>query len=189
VGLHLFNHALSVFGADMHIAVMHVLRLFYRNVFVESVLLIAVVLQIISGIKLVKANRKVASTKFNKLAIWTGLYLAVFLIIHVSAVFVGRLLLQLDTNFYFGVAGLNIFPFNLFFVPYYGLAVISFFGHIASVHNRKMKQTIFGWTPTAQSKFILVVGVIFTLVLFYGLTNRFKGVPIPAEYNIFGKKI
>jgi hypothetical protein len=115
----LFNHSLSIFGADRHIEVMNTLRLFYRNVFLETVLLIAVLVQIISGLKLFKTNRKITTTLFEKLHIWTGLYLAIFFIIHLTAVLSGRLILHLDTNIYFGVAGLNSFPFNLFFVPYY----------------------------------------------------------------------
>ena len=184
VGLHLFNHTLSVFGADKHIEVMNTLRLFYRNILAETILLIAVLVQVISGLKLFKTNRKKATTQFEKLHLWTGLYLAIFFIIHLSAVFGGRLFLQLDTNFYFGVAGLNAFPFNLFFIPYYGLAILSFFGHIASIHNKKMKQSIFGLAPNKQSITILILGFILTLTIFYGLTNQFNGVAVPKEYNI-----
>lgn len=184
VGLHLGNHFISVFGAQDHIAMMNTLRLFYRNLFVETILLLAVVLQIISGLKLFKTNRKLALSKFDKLQIWTGLYLAIFFIIHLSAVLSGRLFLKLDTNFYFGVAGLNSFPFNLFFIPYYGLAILSFFGHIASIHNKKMEQSIFGLSPQKQSIIILIFGFIMTIVIFYGLTNHFHGVTIPKEYEV-----
>ena len=184
VGLHLFNHAVSVFGADKHITLMNALRPLYRNKFIEPVLLAAVLTQIVSGLKLFSVRRKTATSNFDKLHIWTGLYLAVFFVIHLGAVFSGRLLLHLDTNFYFGVAGLNTFPFNLFFVPYYGLAVISFFGHVASIHSKKMTQSIFGVTPDNQSLAIVVLGVIVTLILFYGLTNQFNGVVIPKEYNV-----
>jgi hypothetical protein len=82
------------------------------------------------------------------------------------------------------VAGLNSFPFNLFFIPYYGLAILSFFGHIASVHNKKMKHNIFSLTPTRQAKFILFLGLCLTVLIFYGLTNHFNGVKIPTEYNV-----
>ena len=184
VGLHLFNHFCSVFGVDTHIEIMNVLRNFYRNIFVETVLLLAVLVQIISGLKLFKTNRKIATTQFEKLHIWTGLYLAIFFIIHLSAVFGGRLILDLDTNFYFGVAGLNSFPLNLFFIPYYGLAILSFFGHIASIHSKKMKTNILNLTPKQQAKAILIFGVALTIILFYGLTNHFHGVTIPKEYNI-----
>ena len=163
---------------------MNTLRLFYRNVFLETVLLIAVLVQIISGLNLFKTNRKIATTPFEKLHIWTGLYLAIFFIIHLTAVLGGRLFLHLDTNFYFGVAGLNSFPFSLFFIPYYGLAILSFFGHIASIHSKKMKQIIFGLSPNKQSIIILIFGLLLTIVIFYGLTNHFNGFIIPSEYNI-----
>ncbi|TRX35450.1 DUF4405 domain-containing protein [Flavobacterium sp. ZT3R18] len=184
IGLHLLNHFYSIWGAVKHIEMMHVLRLFYRNLIVETVLLISVLVQIVSGFVLFRTNRKIATSNFEKLHIWTGLYLAIFLVIHLIAVFVGRFFLQLDTNFYFGVAGLNVFPFNLFFIPYYGLAIVSFFGHIASVHNKKMKRNISNLTPKQQAKIILILGFILTVSIFYGLTNHFNGVTIPKEYSI-----
>lgn len=184
VGLHLFNHCYSILSADKHIEVMTTLRHFYRNIFVETILLLAVATQIYSGLKLFITKKQTAKTHFEKLHIWTGLYLAIFFVIHLSAIFVGRFYLQLDTNFYFGVAGLNNFPTNLFFIPYYALAIISFFGHIAAIHNKKMRQNIFGLTPNGQSKFILAMGFILTFIIFYGLTNHFQGVQIPTEYNV-----
>ncbi|AXE17373.1 hypothetical protein DR864_06330 [Runella rosea] len=190
VGIHLFNHSLSVWGDDRHIEMMNTLRIFYRNIFVETILLVAVFTQIVSGLKLFKTNRKTAVSYFEKLQIWTGLYLAFFFIIHLSAVLGGRYVLQLDTNFYFGVAGLNTFPLNLFFVPYYGLAILSFFGHIAAIHNKKMKKSVLGLTPNQQSTLIVVLGFILTIFIFYGLTNQFNGVTIPKEYDvIIGKSL
>ncbi|MEA5461109.1 hypothetical protein VB796_18750 [Arcicella sp. LKC2W] len=184
IGLHLFNHFCSIWGAEKHIEVMNTLRLFYRNIFIETILLIAVLLQIVSGLKLFKTNRKIATNLFDKLHIWTGLYLAIFFMIHLSAVLGGRLFLNLDTNFYFGVAGLNSFPFNLFFVPYYGFAVLSFFGHMAAIHYKKMQQSVFGLTPKRQSFAILILGLVMTIIILYGLTNHFIGVTVPKEYNV-----
>ncbi len=188
VGLHLFNHFCSLFGANAHIELMNDLRVVYRNIFAETILLFAVAIQIISGIKLFSKKRKTKSDFFGKLQIWTGLYLAFFLIIHLSAVLSGRLILELDTNFYFGVAGLNTFPLNLFFIPYYGLAIISFFGHISAVHSKKMKNKILGIKPNKQSYIILIIGIILTLIILYGLTDRFNGVEIPKEYDIMTGK-
>lgn len=182
--LHLFNHLCSIFGAEKHIEIMNTLRFFYRNPVVEIILLSAIAVQIVSGIRLFAVNRKIATSRFDKLHIWSGLYLAIFLVIHLSAIMGGRFLLKLDTNFYFGVAGLNNFPINLFFIPYYGLAALAFFGHIASIHSKKMKQPFLGLIPSTQSNLILVLGVLFTMILFYGLTNHFEGVIIPKEYNV-----
>ena len=186
VGFHLFNHFCSIWGVDKHIEIMGALRLFYRNVFIETILLSAILVQIFSGFKLFKTGRGrgIATSNFEKLHFWTGLYLAIFFVIHLGAVLVGRHCLDLDTNFYFGVVGLNTFPHNLLFIPYYALAIIAFFGHIAAIHSKKMKHNIFGLTPIGQSKTILILGIGFTVFIFYGLTNHFDGVEIPTEYNV-----
>ena len=49
VALHLFNHATSLFGAAIHIELMNSLRIIYRNVFIEIILLSAVIIQILTG--------------------------------------------------------------------------------------------------------------------------------------------
>ncbi|SHN08349.1 hypothetical protein [Polaribacter sp. KT 15] len=188
VGVHLFNHLYSILGADAHFEMMNDLRVVYRNIIAETILLFAVIIQVFSGIKLFFKKRKNVTDFFEKLQIWTGLYLAIFFFIHLSAVLSGRLILNLDTNFYFGVAGLNTFPLNLFFIPYYGLAIISFFGHISAIHSKKMKNKIIGIEPNIQSYIILIIGIILTLVIFYGLTNEFNGVEIPKEYDIMTGK-
>jgi len=188
IGLHLFNHLMSVFGAEVHIELMDNLRIAYRNILVETILLTIVFVQIISGLKLFFSKRKLIENYYEKMQIWTGLYLAFFLMIHVVAVLIGRHILNLDTNFYFGVAGLNTFPFNLFFIPYYGLSILSFFGHVSSIHYQKMKMKILGLSVEQQSRLILIKGIVITVIIFYGLTNGFTGVEIPEEYNsVIGK--
>lgn len=184
VGIHLFNHFMSVFGAEVHIKLMEELRIVYRNIIVEAILLTAVFVQIVSGLKLFSSKRKLVTNDFEKIQVWTGLYLAFFLAIHVGAVLSGRYILSLDTNFYFGVAGLNTFPLNLFFLPYYGFAVISFFGHMSAIHYQKMEKKILSLSVEQQSRLILIKGIVVTLVIFYGLTNGFSGVEIPEAYNI-----
>jgi hypothetical protein len=188
IGLHLFNHTWSLFGAERHIELMRMLRPMYRSVFVETFLFAAVLVQIISGFQLFRARRKIATTGFDKLHIWSGLYLAFFFVIHLSAVLVGRYWLELDTNFYFGVAGLNSFPINLFFIPYYSLAILSFFGHLAAIHHKKMKGSVLGIPPKKQAYFILILGLVLTLVILYGLTDQFEGVRIPIEYEVLTGK-
>ncbi|WP_207428808.1 hypothetical protein [Pedobacter sp. SYSU D00535] len=183
IGIHLFNHLCSLGGIESHIAVMKTLRPFYRNILVESLVLAAVVLQILSGLKLFIGTRSAAS-RAEKLQRWTGLYMAIFVVIHVSSVLVGRFVLHLDTNFYYGTAGLNTFPFSLFFVPYYGLASLSFFGHLAAIHRQKMQYSFLGWTPGKQAIAILTLGFLLTAAMFYGLTNRFRGVSVPAAYHV-----
>ncbi|MBL7768734.1 MAG: hypothetical protein JNK20_07160 [Flavipsychrobacter sp.] len=184
IGIHLFNHFTSIFGIQRHLELMDSLRKIYRHPFIEIVLLVAVVVQILSGLRLIRRNSSRNANFFDKLHIYSGLYLAVFLVIHVSAVLVGRFYLKLDTNFYFGAAGINSFPVNLFFIPYYALAVLSFFGHLAAVHSKKMNQPVLMLNPVQQAWGILLLGAVLTLILFYGLTNQFSGIELPEEYRI-----
>lgn len=180
--LHLINHLCVLVSIDKHIEVMQLLRKLYRNTLAEMLLLLAVSIQIISGIQLFRDQYRRAKTFFEKLQVWSGLYLAFFFIIHLSAIMVGRYLLHLDTNFYFGAAGLNRFPFNLFFIPYYSLAILSFFGHIASIHYRKMQ--LKNRDARLQSFLILTLGFIVMLLIMYGSTNGFNGFAIPVEYGV-----
>ncbi|WP_323758401.1 hypothetical protein [Roseivirga sp.] len=181
---HLINHIYSLFGVEKHIELMDSFRLVYRNAFAETILLLSVLVQVISGLKLFLKKRRIVNGLWEKLQLWSGLYLAVFFVFHLAAVFVGRLVLELDTNIYFGVAGLNTFPFNLFFLPYYGLAIISFFGHIAAIHAQKFKHSPFGMKSSSQSIIILSFGILLSITILYGLTNGFTGIEIPSEYEI-----
>jgi hypothetical protein len=188
VTLHLFNHLCSVWGAGFHMEVMRTLRMVYRNDFAETILLLAIAAQIYSGLCLFRTKRRTAKTFFEILQTYSGLYLAVFFVIHLSAVFAGRLYFNLDTGFYFGVAGINTFPVNLFFIPYYALAVFSCFAHAAAIHRKKMKRSVFSLTPETQAKAVLLLGACVTIFMFYGLTNQFKGVEIPEKYHMIPRK-
>lgn len=181
-GAHLFNHFFSFCGADAHIAVMDTLRLVYRHIAAETVLIVAVLIQVVSGLSIYRKRRQLVKTGWEILHLYSGLYLAFFLLLHVSAILTGRLYFKLDTNFYFGVAGLSTFPFYFFFIPYYLLAIAAFFGHIAAIHHRKMKRAVLGLSPSTQSTGILVSGIIVAAVLIVGLTNEFRGFEIPVEY-------
>lgn len=182
--LHLTNHLIAMKGISAHIQFMENIRILYRNIVVESILLMAVMLQIFSGIKLYMQRKKEVDFFFEKLHLLSGLYLAFFLCIHVSAILAGRFILHLDTNFYFGAAGINTFPLMLFFVPYYALAILAVFGHIASIHAAKMRKNIFTLSPINQSQLILGLGFIVCFTIFYALTNHFQGIQLPVEYNV-----
>lgn len=185
IGLHLFNHCTSVLGVESHITWMERFRWVYRNLLVETFLLLSVFIQVISGLRLFFSKRKKSLSFWPKVQLWSGVYMAFFLLIHVTAVLVGRTVLDLDTNFYFGAAGLNSYPVNLFFIPYYGMAILSFFGHIASIHAQKMPRSLFGITPNHQATLILGLGFLTLLIIFFGLTNGFSGIDLPENYQLF----
>lgn len=182
--LHLFNHLSAIFGVDVHIQIMNYGRTIYRNSVAEIILLLAIAIQIFSGIKLFIQKRKLVITFYDKVQIYSGLYLALFFVIHISAILAGRYIFKLNTNIYFGVAGLNTFPFNIFFIPYYFLAILSFFSHIAAIHHTKMKLTILGFNNTQQANSILALGIVLAILIMAALTNFCRGIEIPEAYEV-----
>ncbi|ADQ19112.1 hypothetical protein Lbys_3464 [Leadbetterella byssophila DSM 17132] len=182
IALHLLNHLGSIWGAEVHIQSMNYLRILYRNIVIETLLFCSVSIQIFSGLRLVYKRKTLKLSFFQIIQNYSGLYLSFFLLVHLSAIMVGRYYLELDTNFYFGVAGLNTFPINLFFIPYYALALISVFTHLAVVHKTKTSIKII--SPQAQFYIIMILGTLITIGIFYGLTSHFQGIDIPEEYRI-----
>ncbi len=115
--LHLGNHLAGLWGQDTHRAVQEALRRLYRNPLTEPLLLAAVVTQIGLGLQLLWHRRKVSWQTAS------GLYLAVFLAIHVGAVLTARMQ-GVDTDLAFAAAGLHApAPWPLVFSLYYGAAV------------------------------------------------------------------
>ena len=182
ITLHLINHLGSILGPEVHIKWMNYLRPLYRNFLVETLLLCCVGAQIFSGINLVAKREKLKLDLYQKIQNYSGIYLGFFLVVHLSAIMVGRYILKVDTNFYFGVAGINSFPYLLIFVPYYAFAILSVFSHLAVVH--KVRTPLRLLSPEAQFYCIIAIGALITLIIFYGLTGGYKGVIVPEEYSI-----
>jgi hypothetical protein len=135
VAVHVANHLAALAGVDAHVLFMDAARRVYRQPVVEAVLLACVVLQAGSGLRMLWAGRQRRRGLLAWLQAGSGAYIALFLAIHVGAVLAGRVN-GLDTNFYFAAAGLHVWPFVLFFVPYYFLAVAALFVHVGCALRR-----------------------------------------------------
>ncbi|MEL6133107.1 MAG: hypothetical protein AAFR59_07040, partial [Bacteroidota bacterium] len=156
----------------------------YRHPVAEGILLLTLIFQIQSGTLFFWKARKRKLPFWYQIQRWSGVYLAFFFVNHLLAIAVGRYVLQLDTNLYFGATGLNTFPYFLFFIPYYGLAICSFFAHLAAIHAQKMKITVRGFQPHQQAWIILTLGLIYALAILMGLTDNFQGLSIPSPYQL-----
>jgi hypothetical protein len=171
IGFHLLNHLLVLRSENYHIRFMRSIRKIYRNRIVESILLLGIVIQIISGSILAILKWNKTEDYFGVIQIASGLYLAFFLIIHLNAVMVGRYKLKVDTNLYYGAGVMNMWPHKLFFIPYYSLSILSFFFHVACIHREKMSKFISIAHATTQSFFIMGLGVIITALIIIKMSN------------------
>jgi succinate dehydrogenase hydrophobic anchor subunit len=138
VTMHIGNNLAMFAGQAAHIAVMEALRPFYRNPLAETLLMLALAFQLSTGLAMIWRTR---SERRQGLARWqaiSGVVLALFILNHVGAVWGGRLLMGLDTNYHFAAAGMHA-GFAGFFVPYYFLGVAALFVHAACALAWRMR--------------------------------------------------
>lgn len=180
---HLFNHLLAVGSVEAHIQFMESFRHIYRNPFVEALLIVCVSFQAISGIQFIKNRWGERHGFFERIQALSGAYLAFFLLVHVGAVFFGRAALNLDTNFYYAAAGMHVPPFQYYFVPYYFLAVVAIFGHIASAAHWLTRDNLQEPTRNNIGYVVLAVGVVASTLIVAAFAGAFYGIEIPPTYQ------
>ncbi len=133
VSLHLFNHLTGFWSADTHIAVMHVLRKWYRSPVVEPLVVALMLFMVISGGVLLRARLSRPAGFFETAQTMTGAYLGIYILGHMNSVFIyARLSAGIDTDFWFasgGKAGLLGDPWSVRLLPHYALGVWSVITH------------------------------------------------------------
>lgn len=127
---HIGNHLAMFAGQGAHIAVMEALRPFYRNPVAETLLMLALAFQLGTGLTMIWRTRARKREGLGRWQAISGGVLALFILNHVGAVWGGRLVMGLDTNYHFAAAGFHA-GYAGFFVPYYFLGVAALFVHAA----------------------------------------------------------
>lgn len=168
---HMANHVAMFWGQAAHIAMMETLRPFYRNMLAETVLMLALAWQIVSGLTMIWRTRSDRQGLVPKLQMWSGIILALFLANHVGAVWGGRLFFELDTNYHFAAAGMHA-GYAGFFVPYYFVGVAALFVHAACALSWRMK-------GKAIPLLIAIIGVGLGAAF---VATMFSDPAIPSDY-------
>lgn len=179
---HIGNHLYGIGGQQAHMNYTANARLIYRNSIVEPLLLTLIAWQAGSGLILLWRSRLSKRSVVGWLQQLSGLYLAIFLLIHVAAVISGRMVYGLDTDFRFAAAGFHVGNFSLFFAPYYFLAVLSLFAHVGCALYWNLTSLTL---PTRKSilGILIVIGAISSLLVVMSLAGMFYEVDIPAAYR------
>jgi len=181
--VHLCNHLVGLAGIDAHIHFMEQARKFYRNPFVEPVLLSALAVQVSLGLYFVYRSWGKRYGFFQRAQAISGCYIAFFLFAHISATLNAREALALDTNFYFATAGIHAANLAYFFVPYYFLAVVAIFVHVASASHWALKSSGLSVANRAAT-LIVMVGIVISLLITASLIGAFYEIAIPSEYGV-----
>ena len=131
---HLSNHALGIFGFDVHRRLMHVLRLVYRNPLVQPVLLVLFLFQAISGLVLLRSKMAQRSDFWLTLQIASAAYLLIFIPTHINSVFTLARYFGTETDYAWAVGaptGLLADAWDIRLLPHYSLAVFLLIAHCA----------------------------------------------------------
>lgn len=181
--VHLANHLAALQGVARHIAFMHGVHQVTRLPAVEALLLAAVIVQVGSGLLLAWRGRSRQRPPFARLQAVSGLYLAFFLLVHVGSVMFGRAILGLDTNFYFAAAGLLVAPYQLFFVPYYGLAVAALMVHLACGMRRLVPAGAAPAWRDGVGYAGIAVGILLAALIVAAFSGVFHPIALPPAYQ------
>lgn len=178
---HFVNHLFALSGFQNHIHVMQLLRFVYRNPVIEIFLLLSALIQVITGLYLFWIRRH-HRHRFVQIQRFSGLYLAFFLTQHVLAALYSRYSQNLDTNVYWASSVLIIWPYPLYYIPYYTIAPIAFLAHITIAVQPKL---IRAWSRLSARRFALAVvvgGLLLSLIVIGALGGLFFPVQLPSEY-------
>ena len=139
--LHFANHFIGLEGHDAHIQFMDAARLVYRHPIIELAVVLAFVLQIITGVALARVIWRDKKDIIHQLQAASGMTLAVFLLVHFATIAYGRMVLNLDTNFYFAAAGLMTPGWAYAFYGLYGAGIFALFVHMGCIAYDIFKKT------------------------------------------------
>lgn len=164
---HVFNHALALVSLGLNTAVLHTLRLVYRQNVGQTILIAAVVVQVCTGLTMVWKYWLRRGTPLRNLQLVSGAYLAVFLVTHLITVFTTRQS-GTDTDFVWAshapaglLAGLSSVPL----LPRYSLAVLAVFVHLACQARWNLSRVLSESAARKASYSVMVLGGAVTVVI------------------------
>ncbi|MFA0811414.1 hypothetical protein [Microbulbifer epialgicus] len=179
---HLTNHVIALYGVEAHIRFMEGFRPIYRATLIEPILLLCALFQVGSGITFIVRRWGQRRGFFDHAQAISGGYLAFFLVFHVSAVLYGRLVQGLDTNFFFAAAGLQPRAYPIFFVPYYTLAVVAYFTHLACGLRWVLQKHLSTQFLNRAAGGVMTVGFILGLTIVSTFSGTYYPIALPSEY-------
>jgi hypothetical protein len=170
---HLGNHLLALVSLDLHLHAQQWLRQGYRLPPLEGLLLAAVAVQVVAGLWLVLRGPGVRADSFALLQLCAGLYLAAFLVLHVSA----TAFLFRDLTFHGasgGAGGLWAAPS---FLTYYALGPLALFTHVACATRALLAPRLGLPRATKVGRAVIAAGLGTTLLIGLALAGVHLAAP------------
>ncbi len=178
IAAHLFNHLHFALGVEEHIAMMDKLRAIYRLPWLEYSLYGLFFVQIAAGLWLAKKNWK-PGNKWSWAQVISGLLIAFFLVQHLAAtIYVRSNIGYIDTDAHWALIVVRDIPFNLYFAPYYFIAVSAPFVHIAcALHFAG------GRASTLYARPVAIGGACLSAFIVGSMLVQASQIEFPADYQ------
>lgn len=168
---HLGVHLAAVISPEAHGNALSYMRQYYAAPFLEPLLLISVVIQIISGWAEFQWFPKSAWRVARNLS---GAYLLLFMTVHVVSVLYARYGDFVPTDFYWAAGTFAYEPLQYGGLAFYGLGVFSVFAHMISV-------TALYWKSAPENVIALMwlVGFTVTGLILLAFSGAFYEIDLP----------
>jgi hypothetical protein len=133
---HLTNHLFGLAGPEVHAEIMKAGRVVYRSPVIEPVLVLLLLFQATSGVRLAWHWSNIRTDAYRVFQIGSGVYLAAFLLAHLnSGLIAARYVYKIESNWAWASGapdGLIHGAWNIRLLPHYALGVFFILAHLAS---------------------------------------------------------
>ncbi|MGH8205522.1 MAG: hypothetical protein ACRETK_01975 [Steroidobacteraceae bacterium] len=169
---HIANHLTGIWNGATHIATMRDVRLVYRNEVIQPLLLTLIGFQILSGTVLARARLHQQNSIFGSLQTMTGVYVGVYLLAHMTAVFSARYA-GTDTNWtWLTDGGRSMLPSlaGVSLVAHYWMGTVAIFTHIGcGIRGVLLQNTIAPGRAARVARGLIGLGVAASSVILIAL--------------------
>lgn len=172
---HLGVHLMAVVSPEAHGAGLAYMRQFYYDPLYEAILIIAILIQIVSGYAELKL---IGKSGWRLVRNVSGLYLMWFLLIHVGTVLYARHIDFMPTNFYWVAGSLAYDPLKYAVMTFYALGVFSFFAHMIAVWRLTWKRM-----PGIVLEFSWGIAILTTTLIILAFAGLLYQLEIPASVS------
>lgn len=182
---HLTNHLMAWAGIEVHQQTMDALRAIYRHPIGETILMLSILIQVITGILHIRRTGWKQTSLFAKLQVYSGAYLCFFLLAHTTAIWNARLLLDLETGFHFGAIVWLVQPYKYIFGLYYLLGILSFFTHIACTMRWMLMNRLGNHNTNLLAWGIILIGGLIWILIALVFSGYIYEIHLPEEYTSY----
>ncbi|MDV6331425.1 hypothetical protein [Asticcacaulis sp. 201] len=157
-------------------------RLVYRHPVVEMAVMLAFLVQIVTGVPLILEIWAKRKDFVHQLQAASGLIMVLFILLHVASIAMARLVFNLDTNFDFAAAGF-VAPWTWAGYGFYGAGVFALFTHFGCIFYDVFKKSNkpVGWLLLIVT---LGLGGYLTYLLLTMYSGHLYPVVVPEAYRV-----